>query len=47
MARPAKKNIYEKIIDKQKEINETQILLNKLNEELQILQTERDNLCKI
>lgn len=42
MARPAKKNIYERILDKQNEIQKTEELLNKLNDELQSLYTKRD-----
>ena len=42
MARPAKKNIYERILDKQNEIQKIEELLNKLNDELQSLYTKRD-----
>ena len=42
MARPAKKTIYERIEDKENEIAKTQENLTKLNEELSILCSERD-----
>ena len=44
MARPAKKTIYERIEDKQNEIAKTQEILTKLNDELSILCSERDEL---
>lgn len=44
MARPAKKTVYEKIEDVKKEILKTEELLVKLNEELQTLNSEKDDL---
>lgn len=44
MARPAKKNVYKRIEDKNKEILKTEELLAKLNNELKELQAEKDDL---
>ena len=42
MARPIRKNIYERIDDQKNKIKETEKLLAELNEELQALYLERD-----
>ena len=42
MARPVRKNIYERIDDQKNKIKETEKLLSELNEELQALYSERD-----
>lgn len=42
MARPTKKNVYERIEEKLNTIKETEELLVRLNEELQELYSERD-----
>lgn len=42
MARPTKKNVYERIEEKLNVIKETEELLVRLNEELQELYSERD-----
>lgn len=42
MARPIKKNIYERIADKKNEIKHTEELLSRLNNELQDLYKEQD-----
>ena len=44
MARPAKKTVYERIEEKVQAIKETEALLVKLNEELQALNSEKDDL---
>ena len=44
MARPNKKNVYERIDEKKMRIKETEELLAKLNEELQELYSEKDDL---
>ena len=44
MARPNKKNVYERINDQKDRIKETEELLVKLNEELQVLYAEKDDL---
>ncbi len=44
MARPNRKNVYERIEDKKLAIKETEETLAKLNEELQELFNERDKL---
>ena len=42
MARPSRKNIYERINDKIMEIQKTEDILNKLNKELQELYSQKD-----
>lgn len=44
MARPTRKNVYERIEDKKKEILEAEQLLATLNKELEVLKTEQDEL---
>ena len=44
MARPNKKNVYERINGQRDRIKETEELLVKLNEELQVLYAEKDDL---
>lgn len=44
MARTAKKNVYERIEEKKQAIKETEDLLVKLNEELKVLFSEKDDL---
>lgn len=44
MARPAKKNVYERIQDKMEEIAKAEQLLETLNEELNVLKAEQDDL---
>lgn len=44
MARPIKKNVYDRIDEKKMRIKETEELLAKLNEELQELYSEKDDL---
>ena len=44
MARPNKKNVYERINDQRDRIKETEELLVKLNDELQVLYAEKDDL---
>ena len=44
MARPNKKNVYERINDQRDRIKETEELLVKLNDELQVLYEEKDDL---
>lgn len=42
MARPSKKNVYERIEDKKKEIQQAEDVLARLNNELQDLYKEQD-----
>jgi hypothetical protein len=44
MARPSKKSVYERIEEQQNKIKETEALLVKFNEELQVLFAEKDRL---
>lgn len=44
MARPAKKNVYDRIVEQKAKIQDAENLLKQLNEELQILFAERDQL---
>lgn len=44
MARPSKKTVYERIEDKKNEIIKTEELLEKLNTELHVLYSEKDDL---
>lgn len=44
MARPVKKNVYERIDEQKNKIQETETLLKKLNDELQELYAEKDDL---
>ena len=44
MARPAKKNVYDRIVEQKTKIQDAENLLKQLNEELQILFAERDQL---
>ena len=44
MARPTRKNVYERIEDKKKEILDAEQLLATLNEELEVLYSEKDDL---